>query len=62
MLPTQQRFEADHAMTLNRHDRLIAQPQLVALDAAPQVGLELQALDRIVVHGGVEDGVAIAAG
>ena len=60
MLPAHERLEADRALGRERDDRLVDEPQLVALEGPPQVGLELEHGHRPRVHGVVEDLVAVA--
>ena len=50
MLPAHQRFEAGDGAGLERDDRLVMQYELVALDGAPQRGLDRQALQRPRIH------------
>ena len=56
--PRCQRTSASNPITFadsQRHDRLVVDAQLAALDRAPQLGLELQQLHGALVHGLVED-------
>ena len=57
VLPPQQRLGPDHALASQQHDGLVVQDEFAALHRAPQVGFQLQALPRLLVHGFVEDHV-----
>ncbi len=58
VLPAHQRFEPHDASGPERHDRLVVHQEIAAVDAAPQVGLELEQGHRALVHVAVEDLVA----
>ena len=61
MLPDDQRLASRDLPRTQRDHRLVAQPQLFALDRAAQVGVELELGLGVRVHGGVEHGVPGAA-
>ena len=50
MLPAQQRLEADDALAAHRDARLVVEAQLVALERAPQAGLEREPLESASVE------------
>ena len=54
MLPAQQRLDRADRAVVQRDDRLVDDAQLVALERAPQVVLDRQALDRARAHRAVE--------
>jgi hypothetical protein len=58
MSPSQERLKADRLPGAEFNDRLIDNKELVALDAATQIGLDLQAEARAIMHGWMEDSVA----
>ena len=58
VLPAHERFEGDDAVLGERHDRLVLHHELVVLQRAAQVGLELEPGDRGRVHLGFVDAVA----
>ncbi len=60
VLPTNQRLESNHRVSAEGHDRLVPQRELLPVDGAPQIGLELQPLNGLVMHRGVEHRVAVA--
>ena len=59
--PAQQRLGADHAPGAQIDFRLIENHQLIALQRAPQLALEHQALDRRGIHAGYIERARIAA-
>ena len=50
MLPSHERLEPDDLVVRQRDQRLVVQHELVALERAAQLRLELEALDGGVVH------------
>ena len=61
MIPADERLEPSNVLPVEAHDRLVVQTELVVVDAAPQLCLELQPRHGAVVHLRVEDLVARAA-
>ena len=61
MVPARQRLEAGDGAILEPHDRLIEDGDLVALDRAPQIGLDRQPVGFARPHGRFEHVDAIAA-
>ncbi len=59
--PADQRLAADHAPVAQVHLGLVQDHELVALDRAPQLGLQHQPLDRRGAHLRREEAVAVAA-
>ena len=58
MLPADQRLEACQPPGFERHDGLILNEELAAINGAAQVGFQLQHVDGVRVHAFVEDDVA----
>ena len=50
VVPAHQRLDAGDAAGLERHDGLVDEAQLAGLDAAGQVGLQLEPLEGARVH------------
>ena len=61
VVPAQQRFHGDDRSVAQLDDRLVVELELLALDRAPQVVLDLHVLDHAGAHHLVEDLVATAA-
>ena len=61
VLPAQQRLHARHVAPGEVHDRLVAQRELVRVERALEVALELQPRERPGVHLGLEDLVVALA-
>ena len=61
VVPADERLDAGDAAGLQRHDRLVEQAQLAVLDAAGEVGLELEPLEHAGVHALLEHLVAVLA-
>jgi hypothetical protein len=55
VLPSHEGFDSDDAARGERHDRLVVKAQLLALEGAAQVGLEVEAVHRTDAHRLVED-------
>ena len=55
MAPAHERFEPGDSPGSQRHDRLIVHLERATLDRVPQLGFHLQASDRLLAHGGIED-------
>src|SRR4029450_2010356 len=61
MAPADQRFDAASVELAGIDDRLVMQLELIARDRSAHVILELAALARCRLHGGLEQAVAIAS-
>ena len=55
VLPAHQRLDGDRAPRLDVDDRLVDEPQLVALERAAQAVLDLQPVAQPAAHRAVED-------
>ena len=60
MLPADERLEADDPVGREVHDRLVMEPQLVALERPPEVVLELDPFERRRAHLRCEQDIAWA--
>ncbi len=54
MLPADERLDTDDRATGEVDDRLVLEEELLLLDGAPEVGLELEPLHRLELHPGLE--------
>ena len=61
MVPAQQRLEADHPTRVQLDERLVVEIELVGVEGALEVGLQLQPGQRGGVHLRLEQLVAVAA-
>ncbi len=61
VVPAQQCFHADQVEVIEVVDRLIGEPELVALDRRPQIELEPDAVTYLGLHLRIEDLVTILA-
>ncbi len=61
MVPARQRLEAGDGAVVEANDRLIQDGDLVALERAPQIGLDRQPVGFARAHGDLEHVDAIAA-
>ena len=61
MAPPHERFHADDAARLERHDRLVVDVELLRDHGALEVGLEREPLEHMLVHRGLVDRVPALA-
>ncbi len=54
MLPAHERLDPDDLLGREIDDRLVVEPQLIAIEGVSQVGLEVEALDRLDRHRRIE--------